>query len=225
MFARVSTSLFLCSSFLVLGCGGEGSGQTTADALAKLDQQAQAEKRREEADKAPPPPKKQGLADGEVGAPWEREAVAAGLKVGTVLEYAQSGTDTKGKAVTDTTRCQVKKGDDKTAGIVCVQVEHPSKDPGAGQVATLGWSKFSPFFAVERPTPEFAAREKITVPAGEFDCVKTELKGFMGNHKTVWMIVDKPGIYAKVVDHGNANLPKDKTDMTYELAAINPSGG
>ncbi|TPV96563.1 MAG: hypothetical protein B7733_04180 [Myxococcales bacterium FL481] len=225
MLARVSTSMLLCSSLVVAACGGGESSNTTADALAKLDQKAQAEKRRAEAEKAPPPKKKAGLAPGAVGAPWQREAVSGSLKTGTVLEYAQSGTDTKGKKVTDTYRCQVKKNDDKAAGIVCVQVEHPSKDPGAGQIATISWSKLSPFFAVERPSPEFAAREKVTVPAGEFDCVKAELKGFMGNHKTVWMAVDKPGIYAKVVDHGNANAPDDKTEMTYELKVINPAAG
>ncbi|MEE9385337.1 MAG: hypothetical protein V3V08_18175 [Nannocystaceae bacterium] len=221
-FVRLSS---LVLSVSLAGCGGGEGSKSTAEAMAKLDMAAQADKRRKSAAKIAPKPKKAGLAPGEVALPWAREAIGGVLKRGTVLEYAQAGLNAKGKKVKDTYRCQVKKADDKGAGVVCVQVEHPSKDLGAGQVATLAWSRLSPFFGVERPQHELSRRELVKVPAGEFDCVVAELKGFMGNHKTVWMVIDKPGVYAKVIDHGNANMEKDKTEMTYELAAIDPSAG
>ena len=34
------------------------------------------------------------------------------------------------------------------------------------------------------------------------------------------MIVDQPGIYAKVVDAGNAGDDADKTEITYELVSV-----
>jgi hypothetical protein len=59
--------------------------------------------------------------------------------------------------------------------------------------------------------------ESVQVPAGTFDTVVVELRDFFGAHQTVWLIKDKPGIYAKVVDHGNQQDEADKTEMTYEL--------
>ena len=79
-------------------------------------------------------------------------------------------------------------------------------------------------FVLEKAERELVAVEKVKVPAGEFDCVKAEIKGFFGGHHTVWIIKDKPGIYAKVVDHGNANEDEDKTEKVYELAKITSEG-
>ena len=91
---------------------------------------------------------------------------------------------------------------------------------GPGELATVQWSKFSPMFALEKPEHELVERTKITVPAGEFDTVVVELKDFFGNAKTVWMVVDKPGVYAKVVEKANTATEDDQTELTYELQEI-----
>ena len=75
-------------------------------------------------------------------------------------------------------------------------------------------------FSVEKPEYELKARETITVPAGEFDTVVAEIKGFFGAHQTVWMIVDKPGLYAKVNVLANAGAEGDQTNLVYELAEV-----
>jgi hypothetical protein len=53
--------------------------------------------------------------------------------------------------------------------------------------------------------------------------VVLEIKGFFGSHRTVWAIPDKPGVYAKVVEHPNAAEKNDRTDLTYELLSIGSS--
>ena len=96
--------------------------------------------------------------------------------------------------------------------------------PQATQAASFPWTNLSPFFGVEKAEVEVARREKIETPAGSFDCIVVELKGFFGAHKTVWLPIGKPGIYAQVVDHGNANEEGDETEMTYVLKSVTAPG-
>nr|MDA3866767.1 hypothetical protein [Salinivirgaceae bacterium] len=42
--------------------------------------------------------------------------------------------------------------------------------------------------------------EKITTPAGTFDCIVLEVLIDSEARKKLWMIKDKPGIYAKIID-------------------------
>ncbi len=41
--------------------------------------------------------------------------------------------------------------------------------------------------------------EQITTPAGTFDCTVIEVVGSFDRYKKLWMINDKPGIYAKII--------------------------
>ncbi len=152
--------------------------------------------------------------------PWAAGDVRDALRGGATLVYKKSGTNAKGKAVEDDFRCDVKKSTDTVVGTVCDGVKHPSKDKGATQVASTDWSKWSPFFRAERPEETLIKLESLAVPAGTFDCVNVEIKGFMGASYTAWMIVDKPGVYAKIINHGNHTQDEDKTELTYELAEL-----
>jgi hypothetical protein len=152
--------------------------------------------------------------------PWAVDALADVLKPGTKLTYKQKGKDAAGKDVEDDYACVVKTATGSDVGTVCNGVNHPSKDKGANEVATVAWSAYSPFFGISDPTAELVERADLTVPAGTFDTVQVKVTDFFGNSYTFWMIADKPGIYAKVHKHANVNTEGDKTDMVFELAAI-----
>ncbi|MCA9635227.1 MAG: hypothetical protein KC420_04250 [Myxococcales bacterium] len=178
------------------------------------------EAKAEEAKKEEAKPEEEKPKEVKLELPWVRERVAGAMKSGTVLTYKLSGSDAKGKPVDDDYRCEVKRSDDKTVGTVCNTVKNPSKDKGANEVATRDWSRFSPFFAVEKPEHTLVKVEDVTVPAGDFKCVVVELKDFFGANFTVWMIADKPGIYAKVEENGRIGDDEDKTKKVFELASI-----
>ena len=152
--------------------------------------------------------------------PWAVDGLADILKPGTKLTYKQKGKDAAGKDVEDDYACVVKTASAREVGTVCNGVNHPSKDKGANEVATVDWSEYSPFFAVSQPKAELVERADLTVPAGTFDTVQVKVEDFFGNSYTFWMIADKPGIYAKVHKHANVNTEDDKTDMVFELASI-----
>ncbi|HFE43981.1 MAG TPA: hypothetical protein ENJ18_00615 [Nannocystis exedens] len=161
---------------------------------------------------------KAGPVEVKLDFPWLREKVAGEMKAGTVLTYALTGTDAKGKEIADDYRCEVKTADGKSVGTVCNTVNQPSEDKGASMVATRDWTKYSPFFAVEKPKATLVEVAEITVPAGSFKTVVVELKDFFGANYKVWMIADKPGIYAKVEE--GARGPDDRTAKVYELTSI-----
>jgi hypothetical protein len=211
----LSTLTLLCLG-LVACDGGSGDNRTAEEAILaqqKADEAKKAE--REAAKKATEDKKKEPTLE----LPWTSDAVSGAVKAGSTVTWKVTGKDAKGKDMDDSFRCQVKNADGSGAGITCNTVNKPSKDKGAGQVATIAWSGFGPFFAVERPEHTLVKMEKVKVPAGEFDCVVVELKGFLGEHRTLWMIRDKPGVFARVIDHGNDNAEDDKTELTYELEA------
>ncbi len=150
---------------------------------------------------------------------WKTSDVSGAMPAGTTLTYKQSGKDGAGKDVDDDYQCIVKAASRADVGTVCNGVEHPSEDPGAREVATADWSRFSPFFSAERPELKLVERADLSVPAGTFDTVQAEITGFMGTHYTVWMIADKPGVYAKVHKHANVNNEEDQTDLVFELSS------
>lgn len=168
-------------------------------------------------EKAPEPPAEKPK---KLEHPWSSDAMAGTLRAGTKLTYKQTGKDTAGKDVEDDYACVVKTATSAEVGTVCNGVNHPSKDKGANEVATTTWSQYSPFFAVSEPKSKLVERADLTVPAGTFDTVHVELTDFFGASYDVWMIADKPGIYAKVHKHANTNTEDDQTDLVFELAAI-----
>ncbi len=159
-------------------------------------------------------------AEKKLALPWMREALHDAMPLGTVVTFKQTGKDAQGKAVEDDYRCEIKFSSATEVGTVCNGVNHPSKDKGANEIAKAEWTDFSPFFSVSRPEHTLVERADLTVPAGTFDTVKVELKDFFGANYTVWMIADKPGVYAKVHKHANTGVDDDKTDLVFELAAL-----
>lgn len=207
---RPIVGLFVCT----LACGR--SEPSLSEALAEADAKEAKRKADAEAAKKAAAPKKD---PNKLELPWTVDALKTKLEMGTTVEYALTGLDAKGKPLEDTFHGVVKANNPADVGVIAYR--HSQKDePIASQVATTPWGSFSPFFAVERAESELVKRESVSVPAGDFDCVVVELKGFFGAHRTVWMVVDKPGIYAKVVDHGNSTDDADQTELTYELSEL-----
>ncbi|MEM6995650.1 MAG: hypothetical protein AAF721_34395 [Myxococcota bacterium] len=212
---------FPCLVVLMLtpACDGDKK-PSMAEALAKSDK-AEADRKAAEEKKKAAVKKKPTLADDptKVEHPWTVDKLKASLKMGVVISYGVAGTNAKGKEVTDEYRAEVKGNNEGDVKVIQTLVSAADK-PQAKQVLTVSWTKDSPFFYVENPTVEVKSRETIETPAGKFDCIVAERKGVLGASQTVWMPIDKPGIYAKVVDHGNANVEEDQTEMTYTLASI-----
>lgn len=198
------------------GCGGDEK-PTMAEALAQADQKEAERKANENAQKEALAAK--AKEEDPNAYPWTVDELKGRLKMGTVLTYAVSGTDAKGKSIDDEQRIVIKGGDDASIKVASDRKSDEGK-PTYGQAKTIEWSKFSPTFYVERPTEKMVGAETVEVPAGSYETTKAEVEGFFGERYTVWMIRDEPGVYAKVIDHGNANEPDAKTEIVYELASI-----
>jgi hypothetical protein len=152
--------------------------------------------------------------------PWSPDAIEAALTAGTKVVYARSGTDAKGKKVGGELTYVVR-GSTKEGAATSYTIEpDPGTNKASSQIANTSWSRLSPLFAMEKTETKVLGRESVTVPAGTFEASKAELADFFGNKKTVWMIVDQPGVYAKVVDHGNEGDAADKTEIAYELVSV-----
>lgn len=175
-----------------------------------------------------PPPKVEAKPDTKaappkvdpMAPPWTSDAVMAALKTGTKVVYKRSGTDAKGKKAGGELTYQVRGAQMDSAATSYTIEPDPGTNKASSQIANTGWSNLSPFFAMEKTETKVLGRESVTVPAGTFETSKAELSDFFGNKKTVWMIVDQPGIYAKVVDAGNEGDAADKTEITYELVSV-----
>ena len=79
--------------------------------------------------------------------------------------------------------------------------------------------RYNDFFPKEEPSPyRIIGVEKVTVPAGTFEC--TVVEGMDSDDKIkYWMINDKPGIYAKYIIEG-ISVFDDLKYMVYELEEI-----
>ena len=192
-----------------------GKGSSSADIAKALETKKAAPKEEPKTDTKAAPPKVDPTA-----APWNHDTVMAGLTAGTKVVYKRSGTDAKGKKAGGELTYVVR-GSTKEGAATSYTIEpDPGTNKASSQIANTPWSQLSPFFAMEKVETSVKGRESVTVPAGTFEASVAELSDFFGNKKTVWMIVDQPGVYAKVVDAGNAGDDGDKTDITYELVSV-----
>ncbi len=199
---------------LAVACGGGESKGSAADAIAKavaVEKKADTKEVKVEAR-----PKKVDPT----APPWTVDAVRAAMQPGTKLVYTRAGTDAKGKKAGGKLTYALSNTSDDGATTSYTVDPDPGTNKASSQPANTPWSTWSPFFAMEKPTVTISGREAVTVPAGTFEASKAELADFFGNHKTVWMIVDKPGIYAKVVESPNTSTEGDKTSITYELTEL-----
>jgi hypothetical protein len=202
---------------LAVACGGESKG-SAADAIAKAVDQ------KKEVKPAGPPVTPRPKVVDPTEAPWTIDAIRAAMVPGTKLVYQRSGTDAKGKKVAGKLTYALSNTSDDGATTSYTVDPDPGTNKASSQAANTPWSTLGPFFAMEKPTTTISGREEVTVPAGTFMASKAEITDFFGNHKTVWMIVEKPGIHAKVIEGANAGTEGDKTEITFELVAL-PTGG
>lgn len=205
------SALLLSPALTLLACDKPTDKAAAKDGADKSDKAA------DKADKPAEPPadKPKKLEN-----PWERSGVSETMKLGTTLVYKQTGKDAAGKDVEDDYQCTIKSSSADGAGVLCNGINHPSKDKGANEVATTPWTELSPFFAVEQPQTKLIGRADLTVPAGTFDTIEIEVKGFFGDDYTFWLIADKPGVYAKVIKRANSTTEGDQTNLTFELASM-----
>lgn len=196
------------------GCSNEPS---MAEALQQAAAADEAKKAAEQAKAASQPPPSKDPAALEL--PWSFAQVRDTLVIGTTLTYAMSGTNAKGKKVEDGYLAEIKGADDKEVRFVAYRRSQES-NPAVKQIQSVRWTTWSPLFAVEQAEHTLLRREKVEVPAGSFDTVVVELKGFFGQHLTVWMVQERPGVYAKVIEHANASEEGDKTEIEYTLTEL-----
>jgi hypothetical protein len=193
----------------------DSGGPSQNDIAKAVEQKKEAPKEDPKKETKAAPPKVDPNA-----APWTHETVMTGLTAGTKAVYKRSGTDAKGKKVGGELTYVVR-GSSMDGAATSYTIEpDPGTNKASSQIANSSWSQLSPFFAMEKVETAVKGRESVTVPAGTFEASVAELSDFFGNEKTVWMIVDQPGIYAKVVDAGNAGDDADKTEITYELVSV-----
>lgn len=201
-------------ALLLFGCDGGEKKPSAADAIAKA---VAVEKKADPKDsKIEARPKKVDPT----APPWTIDAIRAAMQPGTKAIYERSGTDAKGKKVGGKLTYALSSASDDGATTSYTIDPDPGTNKASSQAANTPWSTLSPFFAMEKPTVTVSGREEVTVPAGTFMASKAELADFFGNKKTVWMIVDKPGVYAKVQESPNASAEGDKTAIVYELVEI-----
>ncbi|MEX1366153.1 MAG: hypothetical protein AB1Z98_23715 [Nannocystaceae bacterium] len=204
---------------LTLACDSKEPSMSKAAEQAEQRDAAEA-KAKAEADAKLAAQAKAAKAD-EVANPWKFEDVKATLEPGMVLDYEMTGTDIKGKPVQDVLHGEITDQEDLDVEILEYK-KSAAGNPAVTQPQGHPWGNLSPFFWVEQSEVEYLRREPVTVPAGQFECVVAEITGFFGKHLTVWMIVDKPGVYAQVVEHPNTKSAEedDPTEITYRLASI-----
>ena len=76
---------------------------------------------------------------------------------------------------------------------------------------------YMPLYPLEDNVFRLAGSEQITTPAGIFDCTVIELSNGYDMKKKLWMINDKVGIYAKIIDE---NTSEYSYYHVYELQEI-----
>lgn len=207
-------STVLATVLLAVAC--DSSEPSVTQALADADAKEAEKKAKKEEERKANTPKKDPNA---LEMPWSVDSMKAKLEMGLSLEYAVASTDAKGNPKEDTYVAEVKATNPDGIGVIAYHTS--AKGEAAKQLQTVDWGKFSPFFVVEKPELKLLRRESVTVPAGTFECVVAELKGFFGAHRTVWMVADKPGVYAKVVDHPNTSDDGEATpEVVYTLSSM-----
>lgn len=141
--------------------------------------------------------------------PWSPEQMKEYASKLDYVSYHRVGTE-KDKKVDDAYSFIVEEVDQ--VGVrSSIQIDPSPATLFFGGVGGGFKDQISPFFPVMRPKVEILRKEKIKVPAGEFDCVVVFMKDIFGEApQTAWMIIDQPGVYAKLEDQG----------LKYELLQI-----
>lgn len=194
-----------------------------SESLAKSDKAAEKEQEAKDAEAKKALEQAKKAKEGVLEHPWNFDSVKANLKIGTTLTYSMEGSNKKGKPIEDQLHGEIHGHDDLDVKIMEYK-ESKKNIPAVMQPQGHPWGKLSPFFHVDQSEVKLLRKESVQVPAGSFDCVVADITGFFGNHLTVWMINDQPGVYAQVVQHPNTKNEDAKaeqpTDVTFRLTAI-----
>ena len=144
--------------------------------------------------------------------PWTLEAVKKYTQSHPLLHYHKSGREQTIDGIVEVDRVvQYKVLPFKEESFELLDDEKEtnynekigrSLDKNSWMISTQKYSKFSPFVNLfTEPSDivyEVVGREKIDVEAGSFDCIIVYISG--GINLKVWMIIDRPGVYAKYLD-------------------------
>ena len=74
------------------------------------------------------------------------------------------------------------------------------------------YDQYNQLYPLEDDSFRFAGNEEITTPAGTFNCTVFEVLSGSDEFKKLWMINDKPGVYAKIIE--------ERTDDMYSYYRI-----
>ena len=134
--------------------------------------------------------------------PWQDfDALLNGLKNLKYLKYKQSKLIPNTKSFRYKTLLSKIKVNSKERRISLRNLSINQNDTMQYSESVKGhlYNQYNNFFPQEEPGPyRMVATETIEVPAGTFNCKVFE--GFDGDAKIkYWMILDKPGVYAKVI--------------------------
>jgi len=138
---------------------------------------------------------------GELKLPWTATAVQGAIKTGNKIVYAMSGSGEYWAEHKCNFYIEVQKIKGETITFITYKLCPGEEEPSSTGDHEINFLKngLSPFFRFRKAEINIKGPEKITVPAGTFQCTVVELKSSFWGVEKVWMIDNMPGIYAKVI--------------------------
>lgn len=144
--------------------------------------------------------------------PWTVESVKQAALGGQSLRYQVSGKFW-GRKVAKVEDILILHEDTYHKRLVSLVEDHGEIDPD-DIVAALDWTPDGLVTCafLNDTQPKLIRVETIEVPAGRFTCIKAEFSRDLKDF-TVWAIIDRPGVYAKIIESCEAA----PAGLTYEL--------
>jgi len=157
--------------------------------------------------------------EAETGIPWTQADLQEAFSVGTRIVYSRSGTGEEGREVGGTHTFEVEDASPEIVDIYSLWEDGGERSYGTN---SLAWEDAVFLFSHGNAQTKVLGTESVETPLGTFDTVVVEVShDFFGTRQTYWMIADRPGVYAKVVDHGKEESP---THLVHTLAEVVPAG-
>jgi len=155
----------------------------------------------------------------ELQIPWTGGDLQEAFSVGTEIVYSRTGTDEAGRQFGGTHSFKVEESSPQIVEIYSIWEDGGERSHGTNAMV---WEDAAFLFSYSNSQLKVLGSELVETPLGSFDTVVVEVShDFHGTRQTYWMIPDRPGIYARVVDHGKKDSPK-KLVMT--LKAVTTAG-
>ncbi|MBT3222411.1 MAG: hypothetical protein HN348_25340, partial [Proteobacteria bacterium] len=137
----------------------------------------------------------------DISLPWTIREVRDKMKNGTNWLYKLSGTTANREPVEGTRRHEVLDINDAFMVVRQVTMDAEGKESDTADKAR-GWETLE--FQKADMTWEVLRTQKLELEGGTFDCVVVHSRNkHTGNESSWWLVVDRPGIYARIIDHGN----------------------